>query len=844
MKLYFHNIIFCLLIFLKYHKQHFVQAYLKNISTCVIVENKCLFNQLANINSYCFEENTSRIYKTNIQNNPLKKRKNNENNDNNNIDKSNYSKHDDLFNYYRKKDQMINNKKKNEDNFFMKRIQVIKLNNTIPPLMYPENTNSSSSQLFIYNNENETANENENEYNTSEISDTNVIDDTNEIENTNKYINYGYDSAKVSLVERSLGIEDYSSELCKIDYENFYEKGAYFFDVNNHLVKKPSTSIKSIYICQKENSINCFLPKVDGYYLNTLQKGEIIELSGLKNTNTVLKNIKPEDGYSYINSELLPKSINKYDRDIITCNYDSNAGQVLCEIIDGSEGSYYIQKVNNKNYLIECMEGNCTSKTNSILKGFYINSGSSSMNNTLIYCNDNTCTLKKAENGQHYIGVYNNSNKFIECKNNSCYYKNNVDEGYYINSGILLENNDKPMIYCDSTNTCEARTAYYNKYAKFISGANPGFLITCKNDTFCEESTSPANIGYYINNRQPEITTDPNLIYCFNENNKTKSRVCKEISIKNTDNNGRFISGKPGYLIYYKMVDKDNYIFIHTHPEIGFYLNIGDNHNNTMPLIYCDGAEYSTLASTCETVSSVNGYYLMQSSRINLEERVFTKLIFCENSKCTSVNPTKGYFKYALDDSSVISCNGQQCYLDELEDCQETLMPKHYSAGNCCTYQSQMYLITDTFNITSTVENMKFKNHSIPLQTNSNLKYAYFKVELSEFPGITVNSGSLYKISNYSFTIFPYDNYFFMTKNNEQLLYLNTTVTEYDIDDFRIFNCDSSIESCIPEYECYESKFIYYEPLKLGMRCSNYTLELLNSEGNYLAGKIVKNKIL
>ena len=826
------NLLFYFWLFFECHYV-FVNAYLKTLSTCIIVDNRCLFNQLAPLNSYCYEENTSRIYKTNIQKAQLKKREDifNDNDKNEQTSHNNDQYKKSHFNYYRKNDRYTESRKKKHENKFLS-IFIEKVNDTVP-LVYPVvNSTYISIPKSEENNKNiQEKNEEKFEIYRDEETEDEKVDDHEEI------IDYQNKSARVSLIQRSNGLEDYSSELCKIDYDNFSKKGVYFFDYSNRLVNSISDVVKTIYICQKDDATSCYLPKEDGFYLNTFQKEEIIEISGIKKPDTDIKNIIPEDGYSYINSEMLPKTSYKFERDIIKCNYDTIKQKVLCDIVDGSDGSYYIQKKQNTNKIIECNEGECLLKTNNILNGFYINSAASSMNNTLIYCFNDNCSFKIAENEQYYIGIQHNKHVMIECNDDKCFYNNNKNEGYYINSGLLIEDNDKPMIYCDSLHKCNSIKIHYHKNAHFISGAHTGHLISCRNDTFCEEDSSLANVGYYIDRGQDEVTPNPKLIYCYDQKVVPDDIVCKEIKVKNANQEGYYVSGMPGYLINYKKIDNKNYILIHSHPEAGFYLNNGDDSNGTLPLIYCEGAPNTTLAVSCITIPSDNGYYLMQSSKIDIDDNLYTQLIFCENSKCQIKDPIKGYFKYALDDELIISCNGHQCYLMEPEDCQATTTPRFYSAGNCCIFQSQMYLITEQFNITSTTNGMEFEHYSIPLQPGTTPKYAYFEVNSSEFPGMTMNSGSLYKISNYSITYFPYDDYFILTNDNEQLTSLNTTITEYDIDSMKIFNCDSSIESCIPEVECSTSKFILYEPLKLGMKCTNFTLEILTTEGNYLDGK-------
>ncbi|ORX81824.1 hypothetical protein BCR32DRAFT_268047 [Anaeromyces robustus] len=837
----------------------FVNAYLKDINSCIIVENKCLYNQLAASNSYCIEKNTLRIYKTNIQNNILKKRVQlNETYDlkldyediNKKKDKiSNY-----ISNYHRKKDSYKNNYKKKKDKILMKHI--IKNYETIVYSKKLINNTDVSESHFMNNTDvleshfmNNTKNYYKNIVQRYEKSNNikNINNNKNEKNNKNansndndynkiEHIDCEHMPIKVSLIGRDAGLINYSSELCKIDYDNFSDKGVYLFDRNNRLVTSTSVSIKSMYICHDINGINCYQPKVDGFYLNALQKAEVIELSGLQKENTIITNIQPEDGYSYINSELYPKSTYKFNRDIIVCNYDINEEKVLCNIIDGSEETYYIQKEINNNSLIECLEGNCNINTNNVLDGFYINSASSSMNNTLIYCKNSNCILKAAENEKYYLGIQHSSNVVIECKNNNCFYNKNINPGYYLNAGMEIEDNEKPIIYCDSFHKCELKTVSYNRYGHFISAANAGYLITCKNNTYCEEENSLANTGYYINNGQNEVSSDPNLIFCYDSKNKNMNRICEEINIKDTDEKGHFISGIPGHLINYMELEKDKYILIHSHPETGFYLNNGDSKNNTQSLIYCEGALNSTLALTCQSINSSNGYYLMQSSRISIESDFYTQLIFCEDLLCRSSDPVKGYFKYALNNEIIISCDGYQCRYEIPEECQTTIVPSIYSPGNCCHYQSEIYLITDHFNITSIEDTslMNFKNHSIPFQANNTIKYAYFEIEYSEFPGISINPGSLYKISKYSFTYFPYNNYFIMDENNEQFLTLNTTITKYDLNKLRLFNCNSDLEICIPELRCEISKYIYYEPLNIGLQCYNSSLEVIKSEGNYL----------
>jgi len=104
----------------KYFTGIFVNAYLKNITTCIIVENKCLYNQLASINSYCYEENTFRIYQTNIRNRKLIKRNffKETNSIDENSDNSINENYNIAFRFNRKKNNNSeNNKKKLEKNF-------------------------------------------------------------------------------------------------------------------------------------------------------------------------------------------------------------------------------------------------------------------------------------------------------------------------------------------------------------------------------------------------------------------------------------------------------------------------------------------------------------------------------------------------------------------------------------------------------------------------------------------------------------------------------------------------------------------------------------------------------
>jgi len=78
------------------------------------VENKCLYNQLASINSYCYEENTFRIYQTNIRNRKLIKRNffKETNSIDENSDNSINENYNIAFRFNRKKNNNSENNKK------------------------------------------------------------------------------------------------------------------------------------------------------------------------------------------------------------------------------------------------------------------------------------------------------------------------------------------------------------------------------------------------------------------------------------------------------------------------------------------------------------------------------------------------------------------------------------------------------------------------------------------------------------------------------------------------------------------------------------------------------------
>lgn len=153
---------------------------------------------------------------------------------------------------------------------------------------------------------------------------------------------------------------------------------------------------------------------------------------------------------------------------LISCLQKEGTTLVNCSKSNESNNKkgYYINSGPDQstNPLIYCEPKQCISTSKEEV--YLINSGSDSkLNDSLIYCSKDSCSIAKASNNQFYLGFIDNYPGLISCKDDKCVKHESLsDKGYYMNSGV--NRNTYPLIYCSKSTSCE-----------YVSITEPGYYI-------------------------------------------------------------------------------------------------------------------------------------------------------------------------------------------------------------------------------------------------------------------------------------------------------------------------------------------------------------------------------
>ncbi|ORX92748.1 scaffoldin [Neocallimastix californiae] len=380
-----------------------------------------------------------------------------------------------------------------------------------------------------------------------------------------------------------------------------------------------------------------------------------------------------------INADNKTYYINYGDNLLISCLQKEGTTLVNCSKSNESNNKkgYYINSGPDQstNPLIYCEPKQCISTSKEEV--YLINSGSDSkLNDSLIYCSKDSCSIAKASNNQFYLGFIDNYPGLISCKDDKCVKHESLsDKGYYMNSGV--NRNTYPLIYCSKSTSCEyvsiTEPGYYINASEldkvFYCSNNscqleepgqipdeashqiiPGECYVEKNDLIMIELLSP---GYYIDSgRSVGGSRNNYLIYCQSENE------C--ISIANPANyyiNG----GRTPELSNNKEVSTDTLIYCKSNictttsgTAGGHYIAGGNDDDDTL---LNNGYIYCTSSSHCENRKSNGESYFLNSG----ENKTRNGVIKCSSGRCESIDASYGYFISENPEELIYCENGGNC---------------------------------------------------------------------------------------------------------------------------------------------------------------------------------------
>jgi len=520
--------------------------------------------------------------------------------------------------------------------------------------------------------------------------------------------------------------------------------------------------------------------------------------------------------------------------------------------------------------LIICDENNYQSVTSSLQKGYYLDGGSSNDNinyNKIIYCSDaSSCrSVSSTIIGFYFDATSTTDNnvytKLISCDGNKYTSFNTNQIGYYLdgsssNNGI----NYNRIIYCSNAENCEIleksnlRKGYYMEGSTALTdGTNTKYiqLISCymDNTSSCKMHDNIENYqtynpfdGYYINGMN-DFSTYP-LIRCFDSS-------CEKI--ENTIiNEGYYLDGstsienKVGYIKLISCTIGTSTGCTITSPNDGYYINaesdsssnaiilcmnqickiqspstspsyyVGNDQNKKVNgLIICD--EPASNSNKCIFKSAFNslGYYLNDGHNKDTEQ-----LINCTQDKgCQSLTVDLGYYLNIgdIDNNPIIVCNKESlaCTSQTTPECQD---PENSRAGDYC-YDDNKLLFYPI-------------NKSDAVYTNFlNGFFTIGSILSGNFPGINVDTTTLFKITPYSITRYFKSGILMIDKNGKLINSLDSTrslITQY--------KCDEETMLCSQLPSCTPNIYMYDPENQRAIFCNNGSLEYASFTGYVVDG--------
>ncbi|ORX95804.1 scaffoldin [Neocallimastix californiae] len=376
-----------------------------------------------------------------------------------------------------------------------------------------------------------------------------------------------------------------------------------------------------------------------------------------------------------INADNKTYYINYGDNLLISCLQKEGTTLVNCSKSNESNNKkgYYINSGPDQstNPLIYCEPKQCISTSKEEV--YLINSGSDSkLNDSLIYCSKDSCSIAKASNNQFYLGFIDNYPGLISCKDDKCV----KHESYYINASEL----DK-VFYC-SNNSCQLEEP-----GQIPDEAShqiiPGECYVEKNDLIMIESLYFVNVE--LRSGFPGIKSNTKTLFRITHKSITRVSIDGTLLI---DNDTHKIKMNPTNLtskdsLYQckknKMIcnkinscSKKSY-FLDIENKIGFACNnnklellspgyyidsgrsVGGSRNNY--LIYCQSE------NECISIANPANYYINggRTPELSNNKEVSTDtLIYCKSNICTTTSGTAGghYIAGGNDDDDTLLNNG------------------------------------------------------------------------------------------------------------------------------------------------------------------------------------------
>ncbi|ORX81771.1 hypothetical protein BCR32DRAFT_293066 [Anaeromyces robustus] len=394
---------------------------------------------------------------------------------------------------------------------------------------------------------------------------------------------------------------------------------------------------KTLYYCSSGNVVRINVKT--GYYFGYVDSRQNKKLIDCENyTNQCQSISSPNDGYYFT-----------FDDDIINCENSS------CYKVYIDENEYKIDKGNNDLYY--CVEKKCQKIEKKV--GYYFSGYN------IVYCDENKfCENIKKEKGIYYM---NNGEEedLIYCKmdfynNKKCCYISRIT-GYYISS---LNNN---LIYCDNNKYCKevsSNKGYYILGVEYDKTENN--IIYCDENNDCKETYLDS--GYYFNPRNNR-TINCTSKKCYEVPSQEEEIPSQEkeqfseesgIHIDSIDHRLIFCENNYCYRIdheegYYwgynkRVIYCDNTECKKIYGVRGFYIN-----NMDKGLIYCHES------NSCITIDPISNIYYFSASN--------NKLIYCnKNHLCHLIrNPADGYYvanvRSVSNDDRVSKCKINICTL-------------------------------------------------------------------------------------------------------------------------------------------------------------------------------------
>jgi len=538
----------------------------------------------------------------------------------------------------------------------------------------------------------------------------------------------------------------------------------------------------------------------------------------------------------------------------LTGNFYVNSGNPskVIAILSGnasedSSGKYYVYEMGDNNGLIDCSSGTCSihevvprdvtnSSENYAEEGLYLGkgykSGNSELIDAIIKCtSDYGCSVlhdvesvkptlpagTPAVTEAYFVnnGATKTDYPLIKFNNNVTpstldVVVSDTSNVYYINSDTY---DSKPLIYCESTTSCEASDAdesnYYLSYTKNL-------IIYSSNEWAYEEATS--STGYVLNGGADKY--DKPLIYC------SPTNKCDTVE---AETGGYYIYKNTNSLIYCNNVHSCSLL---DEAEEGYYLN-NQRDKTSKPLISCS-------ESTCDSwTPTKTGYFLDQSTYNNNK---YSGLIYCvATNACESVSFTPGFYinSGSLNDE-IIECQ-TSCVSRTSNSCvgitEKTIIP----SGTYCYDGSIISFVFSPFELNDTRSQLDEADSdlylvSVSSDDDAQAKYIYTTIGADIFPGITSVVSTLFRITKNSITQVIEDGIIAInTKNNARLTnYAESVSLNQKIG---LYKCESSgTNCCTPINTCTDKQYIYDPNSKKGLLCDGSSLYSITTSGYYLDG--------